>query len=92
VQDGVLQLSDKANDGGVRLVAPIDYSKIRGCSTISECRSRGCGRTASTCIYRRSEREFLFDASPDIFVKFMWGKSAKVIVQIAKLSKKEWKR
>lgn len=34
-------------------------------------------------------KEFLFDTSPDIFVKFMWGKSAKVIVQIAKLSKKE---
>ena len=34
-------------------------------------------------------KEFLFDAAPDIFVKFMWGKSAKLIVQIAKLSKKE---
>ena len=34
-------------------------------------------------------KEFLFDATPDIFVKFMWGSSAKVIVQIAKLSKKE---
>jgi hypothetical protein len=34
-------------------------------------------------------KEFLFDAAPDIFVKFMWGRSGKVIVQIAKLSKKE---
>ena len=34
-------------------------------------------------------KEFLFDAAPDIFLKFMWGKSAQVIVQITKLSKKE---
>jgi len=37
-------------------------------------------------------KEFLFDAAPDVFVKFMWGKSAKVIVQIAKLPKKELER
>ena len=34
-------------------------------------------------------KELLFDAAPDIFLKFMWGKSAQVIVQITKLSKKE---
>lgn len=34
-------------------------------------------------------KEFLFDAAPDIFLKFMWGKSAQVIVQITKMSKKE---
>jgi hypothetical protein len=34
-------------------------------------------------------KEFLFNAAPDVFVKFMWGKSAKVIVQIAKLSRNE---
>jgi hypothetical protein len=32
---------------------------------------------------------FLFEAAPDVFVRFMWGKTANVIVQIAKLSKKE---
>jgi hypothetical protein len=34
-------------------------------------------------------KQFLFAAAPDVFVKFMWGKTANVIVQIAKLSKKE---
>jgi hypothetical protein len=34
-------------------------------------------------------KQFLFEAAPDIFVKFMWGKSANVIVQIAKVPKKE---
>jgi hypothetical protein len=34
-------------------------------------------------------KQFLFDAAPDIFLRFMWGKSAQVIVQITKLSKKE---
>jgi hypothetical protein len=34
-------------------------------------------------------KEFLFDCAPEIFLKLMWGKSAKVIVQITKLSKKE---
>src|ERR1700754_2929521 len=34
-------------------------------------------------------RQFLFEAAPDVFVKFMWGKTANVIVQIAKLPKKE---
>jgi hypothetical protein len=34
-------------------------------------------------------KQFLFEAAPDVFVKFMWGKTANVIVQIAKLSNKE---
>jgi hypothetical protein len=34
-------------------------------------------------------KQFLFEAAPDVFVKFMWGKTANVIVQIAKVSKNE---
>jgi hypothetical protein len=34
-------------------------------------------------------KQFLFEAAPDVFVRFMWGKTANVIVQIAKVSKKE---
>lgn len=34
-------------------------------------------------------KQFLFEAAPDVFVKFMWGKTANVIVQIAGVSKKE---
>jgi hypothetical protein len=34
-------------------------------------------------------KQFLFEAAPEVFVKFMWGKTANVIVQIAKLSRKE---
>jgi hypothetical protein len=34
-------------------------------------------------------KQFLFEAAPDVFVKFMWGKSANVIVQIAKVSRSE---
>jgi hypothetical protein len=34
-------------------------------------------------------KEFLFEADPKIFVKYMWGKRANVIVQIAKIGKKE---
>jgi hypothetical protein len=34
-------------------------------------------------------KQFLFEAAPELFVKFMWGKTANVIVQIAKVSKKE---
>jgi hypothetical protein len=34
-------------------------------------------------------KQFLFAAAPEMFVKFMWGKTANVIVQIAKVSKKE---
>jgi hypothetical protein len=34
-------------------------------------------------------KEFLFEAAPDVFVKYMWGKTANVIVQIAKISPKE---
>jgi hypothetical protein len=31
-------------------------------------------------------KQFLFEAAPDVFVKFMWGKTANVIVQIAEVS------
>jgi hypothetical protein len=34
-------------------------------------------------------KEFLFEADPKTFVKYMWGKRANVIVQIAKISKRE---
>ncbi|HEY5338824.1 MAG TPA: MmcQ/YjbR family DNA-binding protein [Rhizomicrobium sp.] len=34
-------------------------------------------------------KEFLFAAAPDVFVKHMWGKTANVIVQIARISQKE---
>lgn len=34
-------------------------------------------------------KEFLFEAAPDVFVRYMWGKTANVIVQIAQTSKKE---
>ena len=34
-------------------------------------------------------KEFLFDAAPKTFVKYMWGKTANVIVQPGRVSKKE---
>ncbi|MHB8271812.1 MmcQ/YjbR family DNA-binding protein [Bradyrhizobium sp.] len=34
-------------------------------------------------------KQFLFEAAPDVFVKFMWGKTANVIVQIAEVSRTE---
>jgi hypothetical protein len=34
-------------------------------------------------------KQFLFEAAPEVFVRFMWGKTANVIVQIAEVSKKE---
>jgi hypothetical protein len=34
-------------------------------------------------------KQFLFEAAPEVFVKFMWGKTANVIVQIAEVSRKE---
>ena len=34
-------------------------------------------------------KEFLFEADPKTFVKYMWGKRANVIVQIDKISKRE---
>lgn len=34
-------------------------------------------------------KEFLFEADPAIFVKFMWGKTANVIVQYQNVSRKE---
>src|SRR5579863_3058596 len=37
----------------------------------------------------QERKEFLFEAEPTIFVKYMWGKTANVIVQIAAISKTE---
>jgi hypothetical protein len=34
-------------------------------------------------------KQFLFQAAPEVFIKFMWGKTANLIVQIAKLSRKD---
>jgi hypothetical protein len=34
-------------------------------------------------------KQFLFEAAPDVFVKFMWGKTANVIVQIDRVSRTE---
>ena len=34
-------------------------------------------------------KEFLFEADPKTFVKFMWGKRSNVIVQIARIGQKE---
>jgi hypothetical protein len=34
-------------------------------------------------------KQFLFEAAPEMFVRLMWGKTANVIVQVARLSKKE---
>jgi hypothetical protein len=34
-------------------------------------------------------KEFLFEADPKTFVKYMWGKTANVIVQPDRISKKE---
>jgi hypothetical protein len=36
-------------------------------------------------------KEFLFDADEKTFVKYMWGKTANVIVQIDRISAKELK-
>ena len=36
-------------------------------------------------------KEFLFEADPKTFVKYMWGKTANVIVQIDRVSAKELK-
>src|SRR5947209_4979170 len=41
-------------------------------------------------LYLPEERkEFLFEADPQAFVKFMWGKRAEIIVQPERVSKKE---
>ena len=41
-------------------------------------------------LYLPEERkEFLFEADPKAFVKFMWGKRAEIIVQPERVSKKE---
>jgi hypothetical protein len=34
-------------------------------------------------------KEFLFEADPKVFVKYMWGKRANVIIQIDKISRRE---
>lgn len=34
-------------------------------------------------------KDFLFEADPKIFVKYMWGKRANVIVQIGNVGKRE---
>lgn len=34
-------------------------------------------------------KEFLFEADPKTFVKYMWGKTANVIVQTEKISRRE---
>ena len=34
-------------------------------------------------------KEFLFEADPAVFVKYMWGKTANVIVQTDRIGKKE---
>jgi len=34
-------------------------------------------------------KEFLFEADPNTFVKYMWGKTANVIVQTEKISRRE---
>ncbi|HEX4301351.1 MAG TPA: MmcQ/YjbR family DNA-binding protein [Rhizomicrobium sp.] len=36
-----------------------------------------------------ARKEFLFEADPKTFVKYMWGKTANVIVQIERVSKTE---
>ncbi|MBV9044750.1 MAG: MmcQ/YjbR family DNA-binding protein [Alphaproteobacteria bacterium] len=37
-------------------------------------------------------KEFLFNADPKVFVKFMWGTRSNVIVQIEKIGKAELER
>jgi len=37
-------------------------------------------------------KEFLFEADPKTFVKFMWGATANVIVQLKRISSKELTR
>src|ERR1700761_9574625 len=34
-------------------------------------------------------KEFLFEADPKTFVKYMWGKTANVIVQLDRIGKRE---
>jgi hypothetical protein len=34
-------------------------------------------------------KEFLFEADPATFVKFMWGKTPEIIVQLDRIAKKE---
>ena len=47
-------------------------------------------RTDGLFLHLPEERkEFLFEADPKAFVKYMWGKRANVIVQPERVSKKE---
>ncbi len=47
-------------------------------------------RTDGLFLHLPEERkEFLFEAEPETFVKYMWGKRANVIVQPERVSKKE---
>jgi hypothetical protein len=39
--------------------------------------------------FPEERKEFLFEADPKTFVKYMWGKRSNVIVQIDRISKKE---
>ena len=39
--------------------------------------------------FDEERKEFLFEADPKTFVKYMWGKRANVIVQIDKIRKAE---
>lgn len=36
-------------------------------------------------------KEFLFEADPEIFIRFMWGKTANLIVNMKKIGKAELK-
>lgn len=37
-------------------------------------------------------KEFLFEADPKTFVRFMWGKKSNVIVNLSRISKRELER
>ena len=36
-----------------------------------------------------ARKDFLFEADPKVFVKYMWGRTANVIVQTGKIGKRE---
>jgi len=37
----------------------------------------------------QERKEFLLDADPEVFAKYMWGKTSNVLVQIGKISRRE---
>jgi hypothetical protein len=39
----------------------------------------------------QERKEFLFEADPQIFIRFMWGKTANLIVNLKKVGKTELK-